>query len=68
MNIKVLLVAIAVCLLLISGIEGYKKRHANLLEKRIVQEVGDELEDGLEELASEVEAGFRKLFNFFRRR
>ncbi len=68
MNIKVLLVAITVCLLLVSGTEGFRRKHESSYEKRIVQEVGEEVVDELEELMNGLAQGFKDLFSGLRRR
>ncbi len=68
MNIKVLLVAIAVCLLLVSGIEGYRKKHESSYEKRIVREVGEEVASELEDFLEDFGSGLKNMFSSLRRR
>ncbi len=68
MNIKVLLVAIAVCLLLVSGTEGFRRKHESSYEKRIVQEVGEGVAEELEDLMDSLTKGFKDFFGGLRRR
>ncbi len=70
MNFKLLFVAVAICLMLASGTEGYRRRHAGL-EKRVFRELGQAAEDGLEELADSLEEdlkAFADWLDSFRRR
>ncbi len=68
MNSKVLLMAIAVCLLLLSGTDGFRRKHEGSYEKRIVREVGAEVADELEGFMDDIATGFKELFSSFRRR
>ncbi len=70
MNFKLLFVAVAICLMLASGTEGYRRKHAGL-EKRVFRELGQAAEDGLEELADSLEEdlkAFADWLDSFRRR
>ncbi len=64
MNFKLLFVAVAVCLMLASGTEGFRRRHAGL-QKRVFKEMGDAAEEGLEQLASSLEDDLEELFDWF---
>ncbi len=64
MNFKLLFVAVAVCLMLASGTEGYRRRHAGL-EKRVFREIGDAAEQGFEDLAESLEADLEAFVNWF---
>ncbi len=68
MNIKVLLVAITVCLLLASGTDGFRRKHERNYEKRIVQEVGEEVANEVEDLMEGLVNGLKNLFGGLRRR
>ncbi len=70
MNFKLLLVAVAVCLMLASGTEGYRRRHAGY-ERKVFRELGEATEEGLDELAASLEEdlnAFAAWLNSFRRR
>ncbi len=70
MNFKLLFVAVAICLMLASGTEGYRRRHAGL-EKRVFRELGQAAEEGLDELAQSLEddlKAFADWLDSFRRR
>ncbi len=64
MNFKLLLVAVAVCLMLASETEGFRRRHAGL-QKRVFREMGQAAEDGLDDLAESLEADFEALVSWF---
>ncbi len=68
MNIKFLLVAVAVCLLLTSGAEGYRKRHERSFDKKVIKQAGEEAMSQLEEFAEELENALRDLFSLRRRK
>ncbi len=63
MNFKLLLVAVAVCLMLASGTEGYRRRHAGL-QRRVFSEMGDAAEEGFDQLAESLEEDLKELFNW----
>ncbi len=64
MNAKVVLVAIAVCLLLASGTDGYRRRHA-AYERKVFHDLGDAAEDGVNELADSLEEDFNEFKEWF---
>ncbi len=64
MKIEVLLVAVAVCLLLVSGTDGYGRRHAGYARKVFPERRGA-AEDGFNELAGSLEEDFREFGDWF---
>ncbi len=64
MKIKVLLLAVAVCLLLASGTDGYRRRHAGY-ERKVFRELGDAAEDGFNEIADNLEEDFNEFKEWF---
>ncbi len=64
MNVKMLLVAVAVCLLLASGTDGYRRRHSGY-ERKVFRELGDAAEDGFNEIADSLKEDFREFEDWF---
>ncbi len=64
MNAKMLLVSVAVCLLLASGTDGYRRRHAGY-ERKVFRELGDAAEDGVNEIADNLEEDFNEFKEWF---
>ncbi len=64
MDVKMLLVAVAVCLLLVSRTDGYRRRHAGY-ERKVFRELGDAAEDGVNELADSLEEDFDEFKEWF---
>ncbi len=64
MKIEILLVAVAVCLLLVSGTDGYRRRHAGY-ERKVFRELGDAAEDGVNEIADNLEEDFNEFKEWF---
>ncbi len=64
MKIEVLLVAVAVCLLLVSGTDGYRRTHAGY-ERKVFRELGDAAEDGFNDIADSLEEDFREFEDWF---
>ncbi len=64
MNVKVLLVAVAVCLLLVSRTDGYRRRHAGY-ERKVFRELGDAAEDGFNEVADSLKEDFKDFEDWF---
>ncbi len=64
MNVKMLLVAVAVCLLLVSGTDGYRRRHAGY-ERKVFRELGDAAGDGFNEVADNLEEDFDEFKEWF---
>ncbi len=64
MNAKVLLVAVAVYLLLASGTDGFRRRHAGY-ERKVFRELGDAAGDGFNEIADSLEEDFKEFGNWF---
>ncbi len=63
MNFKLFLVAVAVCLMLASETEGFRRRHAGL-QRKVFSEMGDAAEEGFDELATSLEEDLKDLFNW----
>ncbi len=64
MNVKMLLVAVAVCLLLASGTDGYRRRHAGY-ERKVFRELGDATGDGFNEVVDSLEEDFNEFKEWF---
>ncbi len=63
MNFKLLFVAVAICLMLASGTEGYRRKHAGY-ERKVFREMGAAAEEGLEELAESLEKDLEAFGNW----
>ncbi len=64
MNAKMLLASVAVCLLLVSGTDGYRRRHV-AYERKVFRELGDAAADGVNELADSLEEDFDEFKEWF---